>query len=306
MHKYVLYGLGIHSEIPLWGPPVEDCPADVRIEWRSGEIDSSGEAGSYISELDDDGTVRFRWPSIASMSIRNGQEILVETPELNHARHLIAGAGLGLILHQRGIFTLHASTVAIGAHAIGVAGAKRSGKSTTAAVLSSRGHTLLSDDVLALDILEEGAIRVLPGPSTLNLWPDTATAVGQDPERLPLIWPRSTKRISIVPNEAQREGFPLKCIFFLEVSGDDLVPTIDRYPPFEAMSLLIGHSHALRIVQDKRSMPQHLLQCATVAQQVDLFRLRRPGAVDSIQEVARLIEDEVAKRYALAGLASRN
>ncbi len=298
-----MYGLGVHSAIPLWVPEVEDCPEDVRVLWQSGTIAPCDQPGQYISEIDADG-IRIYWPGIARMSIRDGREISIETvdgEELNHPCHLISGLGMGLILHQRGTFTLHASTVAVGQGAVAVAGAKHSGKSTTAAALSARGHTLLSDDVLALDSSSIGALNVLPGPSTLNLWPDTAMAVGHDPARLPKISQRSTKRVSRLEIDGSREGIPLKAIYFLEVSGEVQEPTIERYPPSEGMSLLIGNSHALRFVEDKDAMPRHLRQCARVAKNVGLFHLKRPEGLDSIQGVARLIEDHV-ESWSVAGM----
>jgi hypothetical protein len=249
-----------------------------------------------MSKLGPDGVIEFSWPGIASMSIRGGKEIEIETgdqEEINHARHLIAGLGLGLILHQRGVFTLHASTVAIGETAVAFAGAKRAGKSTTAAALSSRGHTLLSDDVLALEMQENGAPLVLPGPNTVNMWPDSAEALGQNPIDLPKIWPRSSKRICIASNSDVRGKVPLRCIFFLE-QGSGESPSVERLDACEAISLLIGHSHALRIVEDLPALPQHLLQCGAVANSVEMLRLRRPRSLESIEGIARLVEDHVA------------
>jgi hypothetical protein len=308
LHKYLLYRLGVHSEIPLWEEEVEDCPEDVRVVWRSGGIERRDTPGPYKAEIDLDGTVRLSWPGIATASIREGREIYIETiddDELNNPRHLITGLGMGLILHQRGVFTLHSSAVAIGECAVGVSGAKGSGKSTTAAALSGRGHTLLSDDVLALDMKQDGAPRVLPGPRTLNLWPDTAEAIGHNPSTLPRTSLRSEKRVSRVPVDRDREGFPLKCIFFLEISEDDDGPRIERYSPSDGIGLLIGNSHAMRVVEDRSALPVHLLQCARVMKDVDLFRLKRPAGLEQVQDVARLIEEHVYSLYSLTRTAPR-
>jgi hypothetical protein len=309
LHKYVLYGLGIHTEVPLWGEEVEDCPADVRIAWRIDENPiPDSRPGRQVSSHESEREIRFSWPGIATMFIRRGREIEIETGAregVNHARHLIAGLGMGLILHQRGVFTLHASTIAIGRSAVGIAGSKRSGKSTTAAALTARGHTLLSDDVLALAMPENDAPRVLPGPRTINLWPDTLQALGQDPADLPMIWPRSTKRISMVPVWGARENLPLRCIFFLELSKMVEEPSVERLEPGEAVRLLIGHSHALRMIEDREAMPQHLLQCGRVAQDVGMFRLRRPRSLDSIQDVARLIENRLESLISMDEMPAR-
>lgn len=297
MHQYVLYGLGVHSEISLLGQEEVECPRDVNIWWRSGGLTRLGDGEERLWELLPDGEILLAWPGITTMSIRNGNEIVIETPgngEPNHVRHLIAGLGMGLILYQRGLFTLHAAALAIGGSAIGIAGPKRSGKSTTAAFLSSLGHQLLSDDVLAVDMSDQESLQVLPGAHTVNLWPDSVIAVGRDPDSLPKIWSEGTKRISPPSGAPARNAYPLSSIFFLDPS-DVESPSVERLSPSEAIPMLIGNSHVFRLVEDREAMPQHLSQCADLANRVPLFRLKRPMSLDSIQAVVSLIEDQVAR-----------
>lgn len=307
MHKYVLYGLGVHTEVPLWGVESDECPAEVTISWRCVDLpDPPGKSTEPITRLTADGELTLSWPGIATMRILGGQEIVIETrdrDELNHVRHLIVGMGMGLLLHQRGVFTLHACAVAVGESALALAGPKGSGKSTMAAALCARGHTLLSDDVLALEMPAGRPPRVLPGPTTLNLWPDSAMAVGQEPEALPRIWSRSTKRISTLPGNGNRRDLPLKCIFFIENSTDSA--SVERLTPAEALPLLIGHSHALRIVEDRAGLPRHLVQCQRVATEIDLFWLRRPRSLEGIGALASMIERQMGfSAPTLEGVAS--
>ena len=250
-------------------------------------------------ELLPDGEIRLSYPEISTMSIRNGDEIVIETPgesEPNYVRHLISGLGMGLILHQRGFFTLHASVVAVGDFAIGIAGAKRSGKSTTAAMLADLGHRLLSDDVLAVDLRNGGPLSVLAGMPTVNLWPDSVIAVGRDPESLPKIWSEGTKRVTPVSAEQSRSAYPLSDIFFLEPLETIEQPSLEPLSAAEAIPLLIGNSHVLRLVEDRETMPIHLTQCADLTERVRLHRLKRPLALDSIRAVAALIEEQVGIR----------
>jgi hypothetical protein len=293
----MLYGLGVHSEIPLWEEEAEDCPRDVTVSWRCRE-DAPAEpmSNKAITEISSNGDLAVSWPGIAKLSIcHQGKEMVVETRdrlEINHVKHLIAGMGMGLVWHQRGRFTLHASAVAIGDRGIAVAGPKYAGKSTTAAALARLGHTVLSDDVLVLDMKDGGGIDILPGPSTLNLWPDAAEAMDKDPEGMPRIWSTSGKRIAAISTDAERRAMPLRCIFFLEPSSA-AEPSVESFRPTEALSLLVGHSHALRIVDDRESLPRHLTQCARVANEIDIVRLRRPQSLSSMRAVAEMIVERV-------------
>ena len=295
MHKYILYGLGVHSEIALWEEEVEDCPADVTVVWRCKDFPpSEPKANQPLTEIADNGDFSVLWPGIAKLSISRG-DIVVETRdrhEVNHVKHLIAGMGMGLVWHRRGRFTLHASAVSVGPCGVAFAGPKFVGKSTTAAALSALGHTILSDDVLVLDMKDDGGIDILPGPSTLNLWPDAAEAMERDPEAMPQIWSTSPKRLATIAVTGERPTVPLRCIFFLEPSRS-AEPTIESFRPTEALSLLVGHSHALRIVEDTESLPRHLVQCGRVANEVEIFRLRRPQSLPSIGLVAEMIVERV-------------
>jgi hypothetical protein len=297
LHKYMLYGLGVHSEIQLWEEEAEDCPEDVRVVWRCRKSAPVEPRSSQpITEIAPNGDLVVSWPGIAALSIRHqGKEMVVETRdrlEINHVKHLVAGMGMGLIWHQRGRFTLHASAVAIGSGGVAIAGPKYAGKSTTAAALVSLGHIVFSDDVLVLDMKDDGGIDILPGPSTLNLWPDAAEAMERDPESMPQIWSRSPKRIATIPATGERLRVPLRCIFFLEPSNS-VEPTIESFRPTEALSLLVAHSHALRIVEDTESLPRHLVQCGRVANEVEIFRLRRPRSLASVRSIAEMIVERV-------------
>ena len=84
----------------------------------------------------------------------------------------------------------------------------------------------------------------------------------------------------------------MRCIFFLEPTKS-AEATIDSFRPSEALALLVGHSHALRIVDDTGSLPRHLSQCGRVANEIEIFRLQRPQSLPTVRSIAEMIVERV-------------
>ena len=289
--KYFVYGLGIQSQIPLWEPAVRDCPNDVTVFWHrcNGLVGSGSRWGAHSTGPDE---ITLEWPEVR-LTVRGGKEVILETgatAELNLLRHLVNGIGLGIALHQRGTFTLHASAVAIGRAAVAIAGPKGAGKSTLAAALNARGHLLISDDVVALDVTHDAAPRVRPGPGNLNLWPDSAKATGQDLSALNRIFSGSPKLVGCLPSTTSFDPVPLSAVVILSGETSEAPLEMNRLPLMEAFRQLVSHSHALRWVDDAGCLPVHLKQCRAVLDYVPVFRLNRGPSLDSLAELAERIE----------------
>lgn len=295
LRAYLTYGLVVHSEIPLWGETDADRSPDVTILCERGPIEPPDESANADPRTE----IRLFWPDVCDMSIRAGSEIAVRAPagaEVSHLRHLVNGIGLGLALHQRGVFTLHASAVALEGGAVALMGAKGAGKSTLAAALARRGHTLLSDDVVAIDLPAAGLPQVRPGPTNLNLWPDSAAATGHDPASLSTIWSHSTKLVGWVEGRTLSEPVPLRALVILERA--DAEAGLEGIGSLPAFTQLVAHSHAFRWVEDAPSRPRHLGQCRAVLERVPVFRLRRGPSLENLPALVRRVEAHFGVRAA--------
>jgi hypothetical protein len=299
MHCYFAYGLRIRSALALPElTPGAGLPAgseDVTIRFGPVQplpspLDRSGfgfwAAGDDACHVLD---------KVGAFLVRGGHEIVVDAApgvEDRVLRLSVLGPALGLLLHQRGFLVLHASVVARSGDALAFLGNNGWGKSTIAAALHAKGYDLVVDDVAAIAI-DEGQPRVLPGFPQVKLWPEAATLLGEDPERLPLLHPSFDKR-----GWPAGRGFALgpRRLERIYVITPGSTPAIDRLGPreacFELMTHWYGHRFGGGLLQNT-SAARHLRQCVALAGQVPVQRLRRSGGSRSLLNLADLVDDDL-------------
>ena len=232
--------------------------------------------------------------TVGHFAVRGGREIVIN-PVPNaldrSLRLVVLGAGLGTILYQRGLLTLHASAVATAGGAVAFMADRGLGKSTTAAAMYSRGYWLVADDITALQFGSSDRPTVVPGYPQLKLWPEAAAYLGDVPETLPKLHPDFTKRARPVTAAFSSTPLPLERIYVLQ-DGD--VPEIQPLPPQEALASLISCTYGQRLFQAVRTS-SHFLQCAEVVNSVPMRSLKRPFSLANLPEVAQLIEEDLAQ-----------
>lgn len=304
MHSYHAYGLGFHSAFTL--PELTaraEHKADVTI--RAGAVRKlAAEAGLCPEQsfhITQTGTYLF-FSQIGAFLVRGGHEIIVEPlPSIEErlVRLPLLGAVLAVLLHQRGKFVLHASAVALDGRGIAFIGEKGSGKSTMAAALYGRGHELLADDVVAID-LEIGCSppMVLSGFPQLRLYPDAVSAaLRENPEDLPEIAMNLGKRSRRVEEYFAARTLPLAAIYAL---GEASELRIKQLNPQEAITALIANSYMARFGRQwlpSGTAASNLRQCASVANQTTVGLIERPRDLASLASVAQAIEEQTLASY---------
>ena len=229
------------------------------------------------------------WARYGTYRVQGGREIIAQPhPEAAAVliRQVLLGVCAGVLLHQRGLLTLHASAVALDGRAVAFVGPKGWGKSTTAAALHRRGHALLTDDVLALD-LRPGAPFALPAFPQIKLREQAATALHGGDEALPLLHPQFARRAVRAPEQFQSNPLPLGRIYVLG-SGPDL--KAEQLPPHLACIHLLAQTYAARFLGKEGAGPNHFQQTGDVARTVPVYALVRPFDVARIDDVVRLLE----------------
>jgi hypothetical protein len=296
MYYHFAYGLTIRSSIPL--PEVVAVTAtkpDVII--REGQVGRCPPVtispGGYYCLTP--GEAFFCWDGAGAFLVRHGQEIIVEplsgVPE-DIIRLPLLGMVLSAVLQQRGILGLHASAIAWHGGAVAFLGHKGQGKSTIAATFYAQGHALVGDDLVAVDVNDQGYPTVLPGFPQLKLMPEAATAaLGDDPTQLRQLVAGYEKRARIATAGFSLARLPLKRMYILE-EGETL--EIEPLKPPDALLYVLGQSYPARIFRQGlpgKEAARNFTQCAGVAKQVPVFRLKRPRSLTLLPATAQLLEE---------------
>jgi len=232
-----------------------------------------------------------------------GREVWAAWPaalSLEDVAAYLLGPVLGLVLRLRGVPCLHASAVVFGHFAVAFAGAEGAGKSTTAAALASRGHAVVSDDIVAL-VEREGSFFVLPAYPYLSLWQDSVEIVYGADKKLPSFSPSYNKRQLLLKENKlrfQEKPLPLGAVFVLSQRDADVTaPFIETLPARDKLVALVANSYATNVLDRDMRAREFALLGRFVAT-VPVWRLRPH---DDSSQIGRLC-DVICERCQDLGL----
>lgn len=295
-YDYRLYGLAVRSELFLWGlPPARFATPDVTVHRAPVDAPRPVQDGCFYADAE---RILVGRRGLVVMEARGGTELRVHplsAPDDPMVEAVLIGQGMAAVLHQRGVFTLHASAAAIRGGVAGFLGARRAGKSTTAAAMRQRGHPLFTDDLLALEAAGTEAagtasVMARPGPALLKLRPDAAAAWPPDGPATDLE-PVGKRLWSVADGAPAR--LPLRALFLLTF-GERL--RADRLPPREAFVVVTNNAFTSAAAPATGQTASFFRLQAAVADVVPVFRLARPRALNRLEAVVALIEATVASK----------
>ncbi|HEX6127379.1 MAG TPA: hypothetical protein VFZ23_18555 [Pyrinomonadaceae bacterium] len=308
---YRAYGLNINSAVQLPDLIAGDQTPDAQI--RYGHVSDSPalealEANCEVFErpgfrmLVSAGQMCIRWERVGTFLVHRGDEIIVEPEEGILEKDLqafLTGPVLSVLLHQRGYFVLHASAVVIGGSAVAFLGAKGDGKSTLAAHMQVRGHRLIADDIVPVQ-LQNGSVVVTSGFPRIKLYDDSIMAVGGEPSDFPLIHSLVEKRSFRHRDNFSTEPIPLSSIFVLAESEDIGLRQLGQAAAFIEVT---RHTFVNRYLRALDEESKHFQQCQQLVKTLPVWMLSRPHDFTVIHEVCSLIEDHVRNNPADACLS---
>ena len=212
----------------------------------------------------------------------DGLELLCEPDPANEEwASILAAQALPLAATLRGLEVLHASGVVLAGRALLFAGPSGAGKSSLAAALARTGDSLLSDDVVALE-LNDRTLIAHPGSLALRLRENEKQRL-QAEERAA----SNDRRDSIEPHHADRYApapAPLGGVFLLERSANEpAVERLEAVDPFE----LIASTFNLSVRTPER-LRRQLDVVSVIASSGLAHRLRVQPGVDATLLVAHV------------------
>lgn len=297
IYSYIAYGLKITSELflpELLSDNSGKKTVDVTI--KRGTLNpppleaTSSECYCHIEPQ----KAYLSWQDGGTFLVQNGGEIVIDPlPGVAEQvlRIYLLGAALGLLLHQRGIMTLHASTVVVNGEALAFVGDRGWGKSTTTGAMMNRGNLTISDDVTALNLDLQSSPVVLPGFPQLKLWCDSAISLGHQLESLPRLHPDFEKRVQRFTTGFASTAVPLKCIYVLG-SGSPL--EIEPLPSSTALAAIMRNWYCARFGEQMLQVvgiPAHFQRCSELVNRVKVYTLKRPNDLSRLDEIAKSVED---------------
>ena len=296
-HIYSSFGINISSELCI--PEMEEkTKGEVQAHIEYGNIEKptlpDGKYSSRVSK-DEEGFLCYI-RNMGGVRVLDGSKIIVspeEGAEEKGFRFLVSGIALGLLLHLRGLVTLHASAVAIQDHAVAFVGPTGMGKSTTAAALHSRGHSIVTDDLLVLDTAGD-SVQAYPGFPHQKLTPESITkSANEDPDRVPKIDPEGPKHSFAAEKNFLDEPLPLRCIYVLDYQEDEpSTPFSEAIKGKDACIELVRNSYVARLLPEEAVSPRQLKRSAKITQAVPVRRLYRNKSLSDLSTLAAFIEDE--------------
>ncbi len=304
-YRYTAYGLDVESDLEL--------PELVAADGTAAAPDLRIRLGSVPPRLEDPTESRVLWSARPGEWLQaidgvgryyvhdGGRELVIERDGGTDAdlRAFLFGTTLGAIFHQRGLFVLHACTVALPGGAVAVAGAPGAGKSTTLAALLKRGHRVLSDDKTVVRFGADGP-EVLAGYPTLRLWRDAVNRIGADPDDLPALREGMDKYLYRT-QAFQHEPAPLLALVVLGTrralrpgapDADAEASELLSIPlhGHEAIRAVLRQTYRRRIVNGSGLQAEHFQWAARLADAVPVLRIVRPRHADTVEAIADAVE----------------
>jgi hypothetical protein len=290
---YKCFGLVFKSPIPF--PELlisKDYNSDITVRFDIAEKFPKGklnENSNIFKQSAQD--ISFIFENKPLFRVRNSKEIIINSSyEINDIllRTLILGQGMGILLNQKGYLILHGSAVNIGNKAIAFLGDCGEGKSTTAAALNIKGHSLISDDVLVVNF-DEDKPKLLPSFPRIKLWDDVIDSVVKSEELLLQIHPKFKKYSYNTDKTFCETPILLKTIYIIEKGERN---SINFLKPQDALMKLIKNAYMFNLF-DESEKHQNLIQCAKLASNITVKRLIRSHSLDKIDELTNTIEKDV-------------
>ena len=293
MFQYKAYGIVIRSNLklpelnPFHGKP------DLLIDF--GEVNLSETNHNIIGtkfEISSD-IIKLFWSEVACFKLFKGQEITIDPVEdvsENIIREVLLGPVFAVLLHQRGNLVLHSSSVNIGNYAIGFLGDAGFGKSTISMAMYNRGYSIITDDVLAINLDDTGVPVTNPSFPVIKLESSELTnekhnlrILSKDEEQ--------EKNFIYIGRNFSTSPITVKILYILKRSNQVGIEAIETQ---NALKELLKHSYCLKLFQKKEKFI-NLFQCANIIENINVKVLNIGNSLEKLPEVVDIVEKDVLK-----------
>lgn len=176
---------------------------------------------------------------------------------------LTTGAAMAFQLYARGLLVLHASAVQTGDVSVGFVGCSGMGKSTMAALLCSEGSSLITDDVLRVDVVDGVHVSRL-GATELRLRKGADELSSRFAAGTPARRTSADARQILAPGGAARDRTPLAALVVPLPDRGTHELRLERLVGKDALLTLLSYPRLVGVVDPAISTAQLALTAALV------------------------------------------
>lgn len=303
-YYYLTYGLKICSTLELPElPEIDPCEhpdAMVMTLDVVGDLEDSIPLSNWLAVSDD--RCQITVEGIARYRVEEGQRILLDrrmprgvnpVADPGDVRHFLLGSALGALLHQRHWLPLHVSALKTPAGAWAFTGHSGAGKSTMAAWLHySQQWPLITDDVAVIKP-DEAEPLLHPGPARAKLWRDALTALGIETKGLVRDLIRADKFHIRMNKGARYDTHRLSALVQLERAEEGEAASLVKLMGIEAFKTVMGAIYRPELGSAFNTDKQLMSESVRLAQQVRVYRFRRPWSLDDMDKSLEPLLNEI-------------
>jgi hypothetical protein len=303
---YACSGLTVASELPLPAPPGDArATVDVTITMAPpAPQEFERPSADVVAELIVDGYVWYsfcrvdhgyvgRLPRIADFLIDPDLTTVTCIPAVDGLDGVlpivIPGTLTAFLLAVAGRLVLHGSAVDIGDRAVAFVGVSGQGKSTMAALCCAAGATLVSDDLLPLELAADGAVTCNRSGGEIRLREKAALLADRFGDDV-TVRTTADDRVAIGPTITTHERLQLAAIVLPRPRHDRTDLEVRRLAPGEA-SLALSRYERIEGWRDRDHLRRHFVDVGRVVDVVPVLEVAVPWGPPFADDLAlRVLE----------------
>lgn len=283
--NYLAFGLNIKSNIDF-SDMLQKSTKDEDLTIKEGtvaeeefEFTNVFRKGVQASIAFKEKSVILNWKGIVRCQISAGKEIIYQQlgDDEQTLKLFLLSEAFGILLLQRNIFLLHGSAVLIGEKAHVFVGEPGAGKSTTAAAFWKNGKTILTDDLVAID-LKGDSPKLIPAFPQFKVWDNTVNGLKIEENLLRPSF-EGNKKYLISQNfkEFPEKNYPLKSINILSLDGEQEALNMLNAPIELLKHFPLPHQILRGLVH-----ANHFKSAVKLSLTVKIVKLKRPEGFEAL------------------------
>ena len=297
VRNYSVYGLTVSSDLKLPELRAERSGATADVDVRRATLDSipGSSPDPDVQRIEaSPGHCRITYDSLGTFLVESGDRISYDPAmpgeeDQKIFRRLLENQAMTVLLLQRGLLVLHASSVSVNNKAVVFLGSQTAGKSTMTAAFHQAGYPMVADDVVAIRVSDE-VPTVVPGVPQIRLSVDSIEGLGiEETIQYEHDWGPNK---AYQPIDDQPHNVPLGSIYTLQESETISVTELSGSAAFFE---LVTNTYAQGILSDTDATTEHFEQCAAILRRISPRQINRPKNFERLPEVIDMITKDVDK-----------